>query len=97
MVLEETYAVTAAENGRIALDFALAQHFDAVVLDLMMPVMDGETFMTELRGRGLQIPVILASAANQLDQKAKTLGANDFLKKPFDVDALETKLARLVR
>src|SRR4051794_10950507 len=89
MVLEETYEVTLAENGQEALDLALLGAFDAVVLDLMMPVLDGEGFLRELRTRGPVPPVILASAANDLAERARQLGVHEFLRKPFDIESLE--------
>src|SRR5262245_12856652 len=95
MVLEGAYEVRVAENGQEALEIIMRESVDAVVLDLMMPVLDGEGFLRGLRAAGRVIPVLLASAANNLCDRARQLEVADYLKKPFDVDALEEKLALL--
>jgi CheY-like chemotaxis protein len=95
-LLGETYHVTLAYNGVDALRMLEANIFDAVVLDLMMPVMSGEKLMTELRTRGILVPVILASAASDLSERAERSHAHDFIAKPFDLHLLERKLAKLL-
>lgn len=93
-VLEETYEVALAKNGEVALEVLRSQHVDAVILDLMMPVMDGATFMRHFHERGLEVPVIIVSAGTNLHGRARELRAFDWLAKPFDVSVLEEKLAR---
>ena len=95
MLLQDIYEVARAEDGEEALDALLAQPFDAVVLDLMMPVLDGAGLMRELRARSMRVPVLLASAAHDLSVRARALGVEDYIEKPFDLDLLESKLARL--
>jgi DNA-binding response OmpR family regulator len=92
LLLEASYAVTPAEDGGIALEFVDQQEFDAVVLDLMMPVLDGTQFLEQLRQRGIQVPVILISAHRDLDEKHRQLGAFAALRKPFDILELEKRL-----
>ena len=69
---------------------------DAVVLDLMMPVMDGETFLKEARARGITTPVIVTSASNDLAARAQSAGAVEWLQKPFDGEALLAALRRVI-
>jgi DNA-binding response OmpR family regulator len=95
-LLSETYQVTIAYCGAEALRVLEAGHIDAVVLDLMMPLMNGEELMRELQARNLVVPVIFASAAADLPNRARRSNANDFIAKPFDITALEFKLTRLL-
>jgi DNA-binding response OmpR family regulator len=97
MLLRDTYEVALATHGEAALDAVLEQSFDAMVLDLMMPVLDGAGLLRELRARGLHVPVLLASASHDLAIQARALATEDFIEKPFDPDLLETKLARLIK
>ncbi len=95
LLLELTYAVTAAEDGAVALELVEKQTFDVVVLDLMMPVLDGTRVLKELRQRGIQVPVILVSAHRDLDALAaqhRQLGAFASLRKPFNIQELERRL-----
>src|SRR4051812_8973978 len=94
LILEDSYEVRCARNGLEAL--AEVENVDAVVLDLMMPVLDGEGFIDELARRGIRVPVLVASAAGDLDRRCKDLAIAGFIAKPFDVRTLEEKLARLV-
>jgi CheY-like chemotaxis protein len=95
-LLIPTYAVTLAHDGAEALRILEAGGIDAVVLDLMMPVMSGEALMGELRARKIAVPVIFASAADDLAERASRSRASDFIAKPFDLAELEEKLARLL-
>ena len=87
-VLEgQDYEVVAAEDGIAALQELEKAAPDLIVLDLMMPRMDGYAFTEELRQRGLQstIPVIVLSADVNAKQNADQLGADSYISKPFDV------------
>ncbi|QRK10181.1 response regulator [Archangium violaceum] len=100
LLLEANYAVTPAEDGAIALELLSQQRFDVVVLDLMMPVLDGTRVLVELRQRGIQIPVILISAHRDLDRQEsqhRQLGAFASLRKPFDIRELERRLEEALR
>ena len=96
LILEERYRVSTASNGVAALDVLQRERIDAVVLDLMMPVLDGESTLREMRARGLSVPVIIASAATHLAARARTSGALAWLQKPFDIRDLEDALERAV-
>ena len=96
LLLEESYDVTVAENGAQALTRLLTDRFDAVVLDLMMPVMSGSALVHELARAGIEVPIVLASAVADLGAQASSLGVADSIAKPFDVDKLEQKLAHVI-
>jgi CheY-like chemotaxis protein len=93
-VLEDRHRVATAANGVEALELLKKERFDAMVLDLMMPLMDGETLIESMHEAGIVVPVVLASASADISALAQRLGV-DHISKPYDVAALEAKLARL--
>lgn len=95
-ILESTYQVDIAMNGAEALERISSTAYDALVLDLMMPVMDGETFLRTLRAGGSRVPVVIASAGTNLQNVTLDAGADAYVSKPFDVNVLEMHLARLI-
>jgi CheY-like chemotaxis protein len=90
---DEGFEVVPATNGQDALAVCERWRPDVIVLDLMMPVMDGWTFAKRLRERD-EIPIVVLSAATDLARHAKTVGAADVVGKPFDLDQLLPKVAR---
>jgi signal transduction histidine kinase len=90
------YAVATAENGRQALEMLRAAPFDLVLLDIMMPEMDGYEVLHRLKAdHGLQhIPVIMISALGELDSVARCIkmGAEDYLPKPFNPTLLKARI-----
>jgi len=90
------YAVTMAANGRAALEVVRAGVFDLVLLDIMMPEMDGYTVLQQLKAdEGLRhIPVIMISALDELDSVVRCieLGADDYLPKPFEPTLLKARI-----
>ena len=95
MILEQSgYEVTCVFDGREALDRALSQSFDGIILDIMMPKMDGLEALREMRGRGIVAPVLLLTAKAEVDDRVVGLdaGADDYLPKPF---AMKELLARV--
>jgi CheY-like chemotaxis protein len=96
MALEDRYEILQAHNGQQALALLATTPVDLVVLDLMMPVMDGHEFMDEFRAAGGTTPVIVASASPDLAHHCARIGAQDFLSKPYDLDALLEKIRRLL-
>jgi DNA-binding response OmpR family regulator len=92
----EGYRVALARNGLEALELALAERPDAVLLDLMMPVMDGWQFAQELRARKLSLPLLILSADHAVERHAGALSAAAHLSKPFDLDELLSKVRALV-
>jgi DNA-binding response OmpR family regulator len=92
---DEGFEVLTAGNGEEALREIEQTEPDVIVLDLQMPVMDGETFYRELRARGAEIPVLVLSAYGAR-AASRRLGAQDSLDKPFDPDTLVTRVERLL-
>ena len=92
---DDGYEAQAARNGREALDLLERWPADVVVLDLMMPVMDGWTFAERLHEKQLTIPIVVLSAATDVKRHAERLGAADVVAKPFDIDTLLPRIARL--
>jgi len=90
---DDGYEVVPATNGQDALSVVERWRPDVIVLDLMMPVMDGWTFAKRLREIA-EIPIVVLSAANDLARHAKTVGAAEVVGKPFDLDQLLPKVAR---
>lgn len=80
------YSVDAVYDGQEALDYLNAgNNYDGVILDIMMPKIDGIAVLKEIRAQGNLIPVILLTAKSEIDDKVLGLdaGANDYLTKPF--------------
>jgi DNA-binding response OmpR family regulator len=92
---DEGFEVVPAGNGQEALAIIKTFRPDVIVLDLMMPVMDGWQFARELRARKEDIPLVLLSAARDLRVHAKALSAADIIEKPFDLSELLPKIARV--
>lgn len=81
------FDVTTCGDATEALDVAEQGHFELIILDLRMPVMDGRTYYRELRGRGVMTPVVIASAYGARAAQSE-LGAQAAIEKPFDPDRL---------
>ena len=79
------YSVDAVYDGQSALDYLEADNYDGVVLDIMMPKVDGLTVLRKVRERGNLIPILLLTAKSEVDDKVEGLdaGASDYLAKPF--------------
>jgi CheY-like chemotaxis protein len=95
----EGYVVTTASNGAEALARMDGDELpDAIVLDLMMPVMDGRTFLQHCHAeaRFAGTPVVVLSASHNLTELARELGARACMAKPFDIDVLLAVVNRLV-
>lgn len=93
------YHVTEATNGEEALDALEHNHIDLMVLDVMMPKMDGFTLTETLRQGGSQLPILILSAKqNVVDiKKGFVVGIDDYLTKPFDFDVLLLRIKALLR
>ena len=96
---QNNYSVDCVENGQMALDYLEKDIYDAVIMDIMMPVMDGITALKNLRKRGSNIPVLMLTAKTEIDDKVEGLdnGANDYLTKPFDTRELLARIRVLTR
>jgi DNA-binding response OmpR family regulator len=96
---EQGYAVDAAFTGREALDWAEVVNFDLIILDIMLPEMDGFTVCRELRKRGCRASVLMLTARDAIDDRVTGLdaGADDYLVKPFVLEELLARLRALTR
>ena len=99
-VLEHAgYAVDEADNGRDALHLGETEAFDAVVLDLGLPVMDGLSVLQRWRAAGRSMPVLILTARDSWHDKVGGIdaGADDYLAKPFHAEELLARLRALIR
>ena len=96
---KNNYSVDAVCDGEEFLSYIESGNYDACVLDIMMPVMDGMTALKILRQRGHTIPVLLLTAKSEVDDKVKGLdsGANDYLTKPFNSKELMARIRVMTR
>ena len=95
-LFEDSYHVLVGTNGLEALEILAREHADAVVLDLMMPIMDGETFLKKLHERGQSIPVVVLSASRDLERRARSLGATGYCSKPCSAEQVLAEVARVM-
>jgi DNA-binding response OmpR family regulator len=96
---ENGFAVDHAGEGERGLELALATPYDAAVVDIMLPGRDGLSIVQELRRQKLNLPVIILSARNSLDDRIKGLqtGGDDYLVKPFAFSELLARIQALIR
>lgn len=96
---EAGYAVDIAQDGEEGLAYASISEYDAIVLDIMLPKVDGLALLRELRNKGIGTPVLLLTARDALDDRIRGLdtGADDYLVKPFAFPELLARLRALLR
>lgn len=94
----EGYSVTSAYTGPEALDAIRDEHFDVIILDVMLPEMDGITVCENIRLTHPDIPILILSARNQSADRVLglTKGADDYLTKPFNLEELLLRVKNLV-
>ncbi|WNS44058.1 response regulator transcription factor [Paenibacillus sp. MMS20-IR301] len=95
----EGYEVLTAENGIEALEVLEVQHIDLIILDIMMPGMDGYEFAAELRNADNNIPILMATAKQLPEDKKKgfRLGTDDYMTKPVDTEEMLLRIQALLR
>ena len=95
----EHYSVDACFNGQEALEYLESAEYDAAVLDIMMPVMDGLSVLRKLRSKNISTPVLLLTAKDSIEDRVSGLdaGANDYLVKPFAFEELSARIRVLLR
>jgi two-component system, OmpR family, response regulator len=93
------HAVDAVADGREGLIFAQTTGYDVIVLDLMLPLVDGLTILRTIRGKGILTHVLILSARDRVEQRVEGLraGADDYLVKPFSFDELLARVESLGR
>lgn len=99
-ILEKNnYSVDAVYNGEDALLYLESDNYDGVILDVMMPKMDGFSVLKRLRASGNNIPILMLTARDQVDDKVLGLdsGANDYLTKPFHTRELLARIRVMTR
>ena len=98
-LIEEGYAVDQAFNGEEGLYLAESESYDVIILDIMLPKLDGMTICRELRKKGIVIPVLMLTAKTRVEDKVTGLnvGADDYLTKPFEFIELKSRIHALIR
>src|SRR3984885_10190702 len=96
---EENHSVYVAFDGRTGLEFAISTDFEAIVLDLMLPGLDGFEVVRRLRRRQNKTPILVLTARDAITDIAKALdlGADDYLTKPFSFVELLARLRAITR
>ena len=95
----ERFTVETAFSGKIGLDMALDDSYEIIILDLMLPVINGFTILKRIRESGIQTPVLILSAKGEIDDRIHglNLGADDYLVKPFSFGELLARLKAIFR
>lgn len=93
------FTVDAVHNGFDAYEYAVAADYDAIILDVMMPKMDGIQVLEKLRSEGIKTPIMMLTAKGQTDDRiiGFNAGADDYLPKPFDPDELLSRIRAILR
>lgn len=96
---QHKYSVDCAHNGEEGLDYINSGIYDLVILDVMMPVMDGFTLLKIIRQKKIDVPVLMLSAKSELNDKIDglNLGADDYITKPFHTNELLARIKALLR
>lgn len=96
---KEGYIVDACYNGQEALEYLAVMEYDGVLLDIMMPIMDGYQVLKHLRDMGNTVPVLFLTARDAVEDRVMGLdsGANDYLVKPFSLDELMARIRTMIR
>src|SRR5256885_15735014 len=96
---EQTYAVDVASDGEAAIFQAAATDYDALILDVMLPIKDGMAVCRTIRESGNAVPILMLTARDAVDARIEGLdcGADDYLVKPFDFGELLARLRALIR
>lgn len=99
ILTKNNYSVDAVYDGEEAASYALHGDYDVIIMDIMMPKMNGIDSLKEIRKKGCTVPVIMLTAKSEIDDKVMGLdaGANDYLTKPFSSRELLARLRALTR
>lgn len=93
------YSVDAVYNGTDALDYGLSENYDVIILDIMMPKMNGIEVLEKLRNNGIHTPILMLTAKSQIEDRIAGLdkGADDYLSKPFAMGELLARVRAMSR
>lgn len=93
------YSVDAVYDGEEALEFARLEHYDGIILDVMMPKLNGLQVLQKLRAEGCKTPVLLLTAKSEVEDRIEGLdmGADDYLPKPFVMGELLARIRTMLR
>jgi two-component system OmpR family response regulator len=93
------YAVDRAANGQEGLELARSAPYDAAIVDIMLPRLDGLSLIERLRAEGIRTPVLILSARHSVDDKVRGFqtGGDDYLTKPFSFEELQARVQALIR
>jgi two-component system, OmpR family, response regulator ArlR len=93
------YSVDAVHDGQSGLDYTLSGIYDLLLLDIMLPKMDGISLLRTIRGKGVSTPIILLTAKGDIPDKITGLdyGADDYIAKPFSTDELLARMRAVLR
>jgi len=99
LLTKNNYSVDAVYDGQEALDYLRVGDYDGIILDIMMPKVDGITVLKELRAKHNNTPVLLLTAKSETDDKVLGLdsGANDYMTKPFEASELLARIRVMTR
>jgi len=96
---ESGYVVDHAADGEAGLQQAMSSEYDALVIDRMLPKLDGLAIIEQLRGQGFNVPILILSALGEVDQRVEGLkaGGDDYLVKPYSFSELLARIQSLIR
>ena len=99
ILIRNNYSVDVVYDGVSALDYLATENYDGVILDVMMPKLDGIRVLKRMREQGDSTPVLLLTAKSEIDDRVFGLdsGANDYLTKPFDMKELLARIRAMTR
>lgn len=99
VLTHNNYSVDAVYNGQDALDYIRMGNYDGVILDIMMPKMDGITVLKKVRADGNSVPILMLTAKAEIDDRVLGLdtGADDYLTKPFSMKELLARIRAMTR
>lgn len=99
ILTKNNYSVDAVYDGEEAVSYIMTGDYDCVILDVMMPKLDGFEVLKKIRAGGLTVPVLMLTARSLVDDKVEglDLGANDYLTKPFDTKELLARIRAITR